>query len=123
MRGGHSILPLDDIPPPQSEDIIDDIGEESDDNDEMQHPNQRRFPMTKPTFQKFEQNLPKGIITQQRNIELIRNSALVLFADYKQSVVPDEDVAWLCEYNHISNPPTAGSLANRKRTSSRPAAN
>jgi hypothetical protein len=32
-------------------------------------------------------------------------------------------VAWLREHDHIVNPPAAGSLANRKRTSSRPAAN
>jgi len=37
--------------------------------------------------------------------------------------VSDEDVAWLCEYNYIVNPPTAGSLANKNLSSSYPAAN
>jgi hypothetical protein len=32
-------------------------------------------------------------------------------------------VAWLREHEHIVNPPAAGSLANRKRTGSCPAAN
>jgi len=74
-------------------------------------------------FQKFERKLQKRIIRQQRYLEVIRNCVHGLFADYEQSVVADEDVAWLREHNNIENPPTAGSLANRKRTSSRPAAN
>ena len=123
MRGGRSYLPLDDILSPPAEDIIDDIGEESDDDGEMRRPNPRSLPTTKTGCQKFEQKLQKRIIRQQRYLEVIRNCALGLFADDEQSVVADEDVAWLCEHNHIVNPPTASSLANRKRTSSRPAAN
>jgi hypothetical protein len=79
--------------------------------------------MMKTGFQKFEQKIHRRIIRQQRYLEVIRNHALGLFADYKQSVVADEDVAWLPEHDHIVNPPAAGSLANRMRTSSRPAAN
>jgi len=123
MRGGHSYLPLDDILPPPTEDMIDDIGEESDDDREMRRPNPRSFPTTKTGFQKFERKLQKRIIRQQQYLEVIQNRALGLFADYEQSVVADEDVAWLREHHHIVNPPAAGSLANRKRTSSRPAAN
>jgi hypothetical protein len=123
MRGGRSYLPLDDILPPPAEDMIDDIGEESDDDGETRRPNPRSFPTTKTGFQKFERKLQKRIIRQQRYLEVIRNRALGLFADYEQSVVADEDVAWLREHDHIVNPPAAGSLANRKRTSSRPAAN
>jgi hypothetical protein len=123
MRGGRSYLPLDDILPPPAEDMIDDIGEESVDDGETRRPNPRSFPTTKTGFQKFERKLQKRIIRQQRYLEVIRNRALGLFADYEQSVVADEDVAWLREHDHIVNPPAAGSLANRKRTSSRPAAN
>jgi len=123
MRGGRSYLPLDDILPPPADDMINDIGEESDDDGEMRRPNPRSFPTMKTGFQKFELKLQKRIIRQQRYLEVIRNCALGLFADYEQSVVDDEDVAWLREHDHIVNPPAAGSLANRKRTSSRPAAN
>jgi len=123
MCGGRSHLPLDDILPPPAEDMIDDIGEESDDVGETLHPNPRSFPTTKTGIQKFERKLQKRIIRQQRYLEVIQNHALGLFADYEQSIVTDEDVAWLQEHDHIVNPPAAGSLANRKRTSSYPAAN
>jgi hypothetical protein len=123
MRGGRSYLPLDDILPPPAEDIIDDIREESDDDGKMWRPNPRSFPTTKTGFQKYERKLQKRIIVQQRFLEAIRIRALDLFADYEQSVVADEDVAWLRELDHIVNPPAEGSLANRKRTSSHPAAN
>jgi len=123
MRGGRSYLPLNDILPPPAEDMIDDIGEESDDDGETRCPNPRSFLTTKTGFQKFEWKLQKRIIRQQRYLEVIRKHALGLFADYEQSVDADEDVAWLHEHDHIVNPPAAGSLAYRKRTSSRPAAN
>jgi len=46
-----------------------------------------------------------------------------LFENYEQSLVADEDVAWQNEHSHIVNPATAGTLANKKYTSSCPAAN
>jgi len=122
MRGGRSYLPLNNILPPPAEDMIDDIEEESDDDGETWCPNPRSSPTTKTGFQKFEWKFQKRIIRQQQYLEVIRNRAVGLFADYEQSVVADEDVAWLREHDHILNPPAAGSLANRKRTSSRPAA-
>jgi hypothetical protein len=79
--------------------------------------------MTKTSFQRFEPKLQKMIIGPQWYLEVIRNRALGLFADYEQSVVADEDVAWLPEHDHIVNSPAAGSLANWKLTQSRPAAN
>jgi len=123
MRGDRSYLPLDDILPPPAENMIDDTGEESDDNGVMQRPAPRSFPTSKTGFQKFEQKLQKRIIRQQGDLEVIRNRALGLFTVYKQSDVADEDVAWLREHNNIVNPPAAGSLANMERTSSHPAAN
>jgi len=123
MRGGRNYLPVDDILPPSAKDMIDDIGEELDDVGETRHPNPRSFPTMKSGFQKFERKLQKRIIGQQRFVEVIRNHALGLFADCEQSIVTDEDVAWLREHDHIVNPPSAGSLAYRKCTSSRPAAN
>jgi len=66
MRGGRSYLPLDDILPPPAEDMIDDIGEESDDDGETWRPNARSFPTTKTGFEKFEWKLEKRIIRQQR---------------------------------------------------------
>jgi len=123
MRGGRSYLPLDDILPPPAEDMIDDIREESDNDGDTRRRNPRSFPTMKTGFKKFERKLQKRIIRQQQYLEVIRNRALGLFADYKQSIVADEDVAWLCEHDHIVNSPAAGSLANRKHTSGRPAAN
>ena len=123
MRGGHSYLPLDDILPPPAEDMIDDIGEESDDDGETCYQNPRSFPTTKTGFQMFEWKHQKVIIRQQQFLKAIRNCALGLFADYEQSVIAGDNMAWLHEHNHIVNPPAAGSLANRKRKSSRLAAN
>ena len=62
MRGGHNYLPLDDILPPPAKDMIDDIGEESDDDAEMQRPNPRRLPRAKTGFQKYDQKLKRRII-------------------------------------------------------------
>jgi len=123
MRGGRSYLPLDDILPPPAEDMIDDIGEELDDEGETRHQNPRSFPTTKTGSQKFERKLQQMIIRQQWYLEMIRNRALGLFADYEQCIVADEDVACLREHDHIVNPPASGTFANRMRTSSRAAAN
>jgi len=123
MRGGRSYLPQDDILPSPAENINDDIVEESEDDGETRRPNPRSFLTMKRGFHKFEWKLQMRIIRQQRYLEVIRNHALGLFANYEQSIVADEDVPWLPEHDHIVNPPAAGSLANRKRTSSRPAAN
>jgi hypothetical protein len=71
MRGGRSCLPLDNILPPPAEDMIDDIGEELDDDGVTLHPNPRSFPTTKTGFQKFERKLHKSIIRQQRYLEVI----------------------------------------------------
>ena len=65
MCGGCSEFPWDDILPPPAEDMIDDIGEESDHDGEMRRPNAGSFPMTKIGFQKFERKLQKRIIGQQ----------------------------------------------------------
>ena len=65
MRGGRSYLPLEDILPPPAEDMINDIGEESDDDGETRHPNPRSFPTTKTGFQQFQRNLQKRIIRQE----------------------------------------------------------
>jgi len=102
--------------------MINDIGEESNDDGETRCPNPRRFLTTKTGFQKFEGKIQRRIIRQPQYLEVIRNGALSVFAHQEQSVAPDENVAWLREHDHIVNPPTAGFLANRKRTSSRPAA-
>jgi len=123
LRGGRSYVPLDVILPPPAKDMICDIEEVSHDGGVTRHPNPRSFPTTKTGFQKFEWKVQKRIFGMQRYLEVIRNRALGSFADYEQSLVADEDVAWLWEHNHIVNPPAAGSLANRKCTSSHPAAN
>jgi hypothetical protein len=123
MHGACSYLPLDDILPPPAKAMINNIREESDDDGETRRRNPRSFLTNNTRFQKFELKLQKRIIRQQQYLEVIRNRALGLFAEYEQSVVADEDVAWLCKHNQIVNPPAAGSLANRKCTSSRQAAN
>jgi len=123
MRDGHSYDPLNDIPPPPAEDTIDDIRAESDDDRATWRPNPTSFLKMKTGFQKFERNLQNRIISQRRYLEVIRNRALSLVADYEQSVIDVKDVALLREHNHNVHPPAAGSLGNWKRTGSRPAAN
>jgi len=123
MSGGRSYLPLDGILPPPAEDMIGDIMGESQHNGETWRPNRGSFPTTKTGSQKFERKLQRRIVRQQRLLEVIRNLAFGLFPDYDQSLITDEDVAWLRKHDHIVNPPAAGCLANKKRTSRRPAAN
>jgi len=123
LHVGPSCLPLDDILPAQAEDKSGDIGEELDDDAETQLPIPRKFPTTKTGFEKFELKLQWKIIIPQRYFDAIRNRALRQFADYEKRVVDGNYVAWLREHDHIGNPPAAGSLANGKHTSSRPAAN
>jgi hypothetical protein len=64
MYGGWCYCPCDVILQPPAKDMIDSIGEEPDDNGEMQSTNPRSFPMTKTDFQKFEWNIPIRIIRQ-----------------------------------------------------------
>jgi len=123
VHGGRSNLPLDDILPPPAEHMIYNMVQESDDDAEMCHPNPRSFPTTKIGFQKFECMPHMRIIRQQWYLEVIRNPVVGLFADHERSVVADEDVAWLLKHVHIVNPPAAGTMADWKCTSSRPAAN
>jgi hypothetical protein len=77
MRGGLSDLPLDEILPPSAEDMIDIIGDESDDDGETRRPYPRDFLTTTIGFGKFEWTLQKWIIRKQRYIEVIRNMLLV----------------------------------------------
>ena len=123
MRVGCSNFRQDYILPPPADNMINDIREESDDDDETRHLNPRSFPRTKSGFQKFERKLQKMIIKEQQYLEVIRICALGLLAEYERRLVADRDVAWIPEHDHIVNPPSAGSLANRKRSSSCPAAN
>jgi hypothetical protein len=57
MHGGRSYLPVDDIFPPPAKNMIDDIGEESDDDGETRLTNQRSLLTAKTTFQKFESKI------------------------------------------------------------------
>jgi len=62
MRGGHTYHTPDDILPPAAVDIIDDMGEELDENRGMRRPNPRSFPIVKTGFKEFEWNLQKWMI-------------------------------------------------------------
>ena len=66
MRGGRSNLPLDGILPPPAEDVIDNVGEKSDDDGEMHRPHPTRFLMTKTGSLMFQWKLQKRIIRQLR---------------------------------------------------------
>ena len=58
--------------------------------------------------------------------DTLKSSKTVLLVSLlinEQSVVADEDVAWLRKHDHVVNPPAAGSLSNRKGRSCRAAAN
>jgi hypothetical protein len=121
MCGGCSHHSLDDILPPPAKNMIDDIGEESGDHGETWCSNSRCFPTTKTGIEMFEQKLHNRIIRQLQYLEVIRSCALGLFADYEQSLVANEDVAWQRKHKHIVNPLAAGFLANRMRVCSHPA--
>jgi hypothetical protein len=73
--------------------MIDDIGEESDDDGETRCPNPTCCLTRKTGFQKFERKLQRRMIRQQQCLKVIRNAALGLFADYEQSLVADGAVA------------------------------
>jgi len=118
--GGLSNHPLDVILHPAAKDMINDIGEGSDDDTETWRPNPRSVMTTKSDFQQVVRQLQRSIMRQQRYLEDIRRRALRLFADDEQRVVADEDMAWLGKQDHIMNPPAVGSLANWKCTSSCP---
>jgi len=123
MFGGHSYLPVHHILPPPAKDMIDNIRVEWDNDAEIGHSYPRSFLTMKIGFPQFSWKLQRRISRQQRFLEVIPYCAFGLLADYEQSIVTDEDVAWLPKHNHIVNPPTVSSLANRKPTSSCPAAN
>jgi hypothetical protein len=108
MHGGRSYLPLGDILPPPAKDMINNIGQELDDDHETRHPYPRTFLTIDSGFQRFERKLQRRIISQQQYFEVIRNCTLGLFAKYKQSLIADEDMGWLHEHNYIVNPPTPG---------------
>jgi len=122
IRAGHHYHPLDDMLPPPAEDIMDNGTEVSDVDGEMWRTNPRSFPTMKTGFQTFQWKLQKRIIREQRYLEVIRNHALSLFADYEQSVVSDENVALLYVYDDIVISSTAGCLMNRNHQCSCPAA-
>jgi len=86
-------------------------------------PKSKKSPDDKTGYQTFKLYLRRRNIIQQQCLEVIRNCAVCHFANYKQHFVGDEDVAWLCQRDQIVNHTAAGSLANRKHTSSRPAVN
>lgn len=108
---------------PPAKDIIDNIGDNSNDDPVMHHPNQRSFPTMKRGIHKVELKLHRRGFRQMQFLEGIRNHALGHFSNHKQQVTVEKVVAALRNQDHIVNPPTANSLANRKRTSSRPTAN
>jgi len=66
MHGGHSYIPFDDMLPPPAKDMIDDMGEELNDDAETWHPNPRCIPTTKTGFQKSEWKLQKRTVREQR---------------------------------------------------------
>jgi len=53
LHGGHGYLPLDIIHPTAVKDILDDIGEDLDDDTEMQCPSRSSCLMTKIGIEKF----------------------------------------------------------------------
>jgi len=77
MRGGRSYFPLDDILPPPAEDMIDDIGQESDDDGEMRRPNPRSFLTTKSGFQSLNGSFKRGLSDSSDTLKLSETVLLV----------------------------------------------
>jgi len=113
---------MDHMLPSQAEDLIDNIGDESFNNTETPRTNRRSIQNTKRVFQQVKPDLQKSTIRQQQFHEVIPNHTHGLIANYEQSAVANKNLASLRKHNHIANPPGAGALANRQRTSIRAAA-
>jgi len=122
MLGGHSYRPQDDIVRPPAEDLINDIGEKSNNCAETWRPCPRSFLTLVTDVEMFERELQTRFILEQEWLGVGRDIALWLFADYEWRVVAVHNVAWLLEHDSIVNPRAAGSLANWKRSSSHLAA-
>jgi len=58
-------------------------------------PKSKNLPNDDNRLPKFKRKLQRRIIRQQQYLQVIRNHALDLFADYKQSVVAEKNVTWL----------------------------
>jgi len=115
--GGCGYRSVVDMLLPAAENMIDDNTEQSDDDDVMQYPNGRCSPTMNNGFYMIEKKLRRRITTQQWHLEVNRYHALALIANYKQNVIANEDVVWQWQHDHIVDPPTPGSLANRNCTS------
>jgi hypothetical protein len=68
MHGGCSYLPLDDILTPPAKDVIDDIGEELDDDVEKQCPNPRWFPIIEESSKHLHGTFKRGISGSSDNL-------------------------------------------------------
>jgi hypothetical protein len=123
MYGGHTYIPLDNRLLPPAKNVIDDIHDESYADAKKWCPYPRCSQIAKTGFQTFEMQHQRRIIRQQRYLEVLRNRAVGLFANYVESAVADGDVACQRKHHHIVNPRPAGSLANRKCSGSHPAVN
>jgi hypothetical protein len=69
--------------------MMNNIGEELDDDCAMQHQNPGRFLTTKTDIEKFIRNLGKRIMKQQCYLRVIQICALGSFRDYQQSIDAD----------------------------------
>jgi len=123
MRGGRSYLPAADMLALPPEHMIDENVDELEDDGARWHQHPGSFPTMKTGFPKFKSKPHRWILWQQGYLEVIRNRAVGVFADYKQTFVAREDMAWLSEHCHIVTPPAAGSFASRTNPSSRPPPN
>jgi len=81
VPGGRSYHVVDDILPTSAEDMIDDMGDQSDHIAEIRCPNLWSFRKMKTGFEKSKSNLQRSIIGPQQYLEVIRNRDLGLFAN------------------------------------------
>jgi hypothetical protein len=92
MRCVHSYHLLDNLIPPPAEDMIENIGEKSEDDSEMEHLNPRSFLIVNTDFQQCYVKLQWSLIRLLRYHEVIPNTVLGIFVNYVQSIIADEDV-------------------------------
>jgi hypothetical protein len=116
MSGGSSSLPLDDILESPTDDTINEIGDNSDDYDDMQHQIPKSCSRTKHSFQSFARMIERNTIRLRSYVEIIPTGVVGLFASYEHGVAGNENFAPWHEHDYIVNRSAAGSLAEWQHT-------
>jgi hypothetical protein len=114
IPAGRSFLPLDEILP-QEEEMIDDIGEASDDELASSRPRPRSLPSSLAKLVARDKLIQRRLIRQKRYLTIIQNRGHAIWSDdYLPPDPEEESVNWLHDHKYLVNPPSPGSEAHLK---------